>query len=563
MARRAGAHATVTVSRTVSAGKRRPSWNERPSPARARAGARRPVRSRAPAPVRAMRPRSTVEESRHRVEQRGLPRAVRADERDDLARVHLELHVVERGDAAVVHRESRRPRARCRRTSARRRRRVGRVGWPRGRAAEEHRVREVGSVAQSAGRALVAHLAALEVAGPVGERERGVERLVDDHDRRARGAEMLEEQLRTRVSAAGARPRPSSSTSNRRGRVTNAIARVRSCCSPPERSPARQRAAVAQLGEAVERARRSPRRARWRPSTPRRRRFSVDGERREHAVAARCLHHPTRDEPFRTGARDVVAVEAHRAVLARAARPTRRATTSTCPTRSCRRARRSRRWRRRGRRRRAPARRRCARRGRAPVSSASSRRSSTGRSALGRPRRRAVHSEPVDSEQGGRGDAPPTRDPSQPAVAHVGERGAEAAAEHEQHHEQPDAGHEELPVGGQPPRDPAHGERAEDRAGDRAEAADHDHREHHEALARAVGVELQAVLLVHEERAGERGEEPRHRERAQAWWRARGCPPPLRRGRSPAPRRTHGPACARRRACTASTAAPSAARHRR
>ena len=51
--------------------------------------------------------------------------------------------------------------------------------------------------------------------------------------------------------------------------------------------------------------------------------------------------------------------------------------------------------------------------------------------------------------------------------------------------------------------------------GTEPEAADDDHGEHHEALARAVGVELEPVLLVHEERARERGEEARHRERLQ------------------------------------------------
>ena len=51
--------------------------------------------------------------------------------------------------------------------------------------------------------------------------------------------------------------------------------------------------------------------------------------------------------------------------------------------------------------------------------------------------------------------------------------------------------------------------------GHRAETADHHHGEDDQALARAVGVELEPVLLVHEERPARRGEEARHRERLQ------------------------------------------------
>ena len=60
---------------------------------------------------------------------------------------------------------------------------------------------------------------------------------------------------------------------------------------------------------------------------------------------------------------------------------------------------------------------------------------------------------------------------------------------------------------------PAHVERSEQRARDGTESADHDHREHDEALRRGVGVELQTVLVVDEQRTRERGEEARDRER--------------------------------------------------
>ena len=84
---------------TVSAGNSRPSWNERPSPRRARAAApRRRDVARVPSPSPStIVPLSAGEEAGDDVEQRGLARAVRADEAEDLARRDRERHVAQRG----------------------------------------------------------------------------------------------------------------------------------------------------------------------------------------------------------------------------------------------------------------------------------------------------------------------------------------------------------------------------------------------------------------------------------------------------------------------------------
>ena len=100
--RTARSQATAIVSRTVSAGNSRPSWNERPRPSWARryaAEARHVDRGRCPAPSTIV-PASAAHESRHHVEERGLARTVRSDHAHDLAGAHRERHVGERDDAA-------------------------------------------------------------------------------------------------------------------------------------------------------------------------------------------------------------------------------------------------------------------------------------------------------------------------------------------------------------------------------------------------------------------------------------------------------------------------------
>ena len=53
-------------------------------------------------------------------------------------------------------------------------------------AAEEHRAGEIVALERARARALEAHLALLEEHGAVGDRERHVQRLLDDDDRHAR-----------------------------------------------------------------------------------------------------------------------------------------------------------------------------------------------------------------------------------------------------------------------------------------------------------------------------------------------------------------------------------------
>ena len=104
--RTARSHATAIVSRTVSAGNRRPSWNDRPRPSGARACGARPRRRRAPAtpdPAGRDRARVGTHEARHDVEQRGLAGAVRPDHADDLAARDGERDAGERDDAAEAH----------------------------------------------------------------------------------------------------------------------------------------------------------------------------------------------------------------------------------------------------------------------------------------------------------------------------------------------------------------------------------------------------------------------------------------------------------------------------
>ncbi len=80
-------------------------WNDRATPARARRWTDQPSTR---ASSRDAWPSLRLGEARDDVDQRGLARAVRSDEPDDLARPHLERDAVERDDAAEAH--ARRPR---------------------------------------------------------------------------------------------------------------------------------------------------------------------------------------------------------------------------------------------------------------------------------------------------------------------------------------------------------------------------------------------------------------------------------------------------------------------
>ena len=107
------------------------------------------------------------------------------------------------------------------------------------------------------------------------------------------------------------------------------------------------------------------------------------------------------------------------------------------------------------------------------------------------------------------------RDASEDRVAQVGERPAEPAGEDPEDEQQRDAGREDLPLLREVVVDAPDVRRAEDRAGDGAEAADHRHREDRQALLGPVRARGEAVLLVDEQRAGERGEEAGRGEREE------------------------------------------------
>ena len=59
-----------------------------------------------------------------------------------------------------------------------------------GGAGDEHRAQDVGPLEQLGGRALEAHLALLHEHGPLGQVEGHVDRLLDDHDRRAAAVDL-------------------------------------------------------------------------------------------------------------------------------------------------------------------------------------------------------------------------------------------------------------------------------------------------------------------------------------------------------------------------------------
>ena len=386
---------------------------------------------------------------------------------------------------------------------------VSRAGSPATVVTDEHRAYEVVAFEQVGGRALEADFSVLEEVRAVGDAEREVERLLDHQDRRTRrratpaGARRRSRQPRARARGVN------SSTSSTRGRATSAIVSVSSCCSPPERLPACSRIRAASAGNRSSASRMSSSAApRSRTSQRASRRCSATRERREHSFAARCVPDPARRDPLGCRVGDVAAFDGDGAVARSHQARHRAQQRSTCRSRSCRAARRSRPGRRRGRRRRAPGRRRTRRRARAPRSRPRApRRTGCVRSpaARGRP---GVRRRPG-------GEAASTRHEPEEHVPQVGERGAQPAGKHEQHDEEARARCEDLPVDRERPRDAAHVERTEQRAGDGTEAADDDHREHHEALRRGVGVELETVLVVDEQRTRERGEEARDRERDQ------------------------------------------------
>ena len=95
--------ATAIVSATVRAGNSRPSWNDRPSPSRARGVGAEPADG-GPVELDVALARG-LEPGQH-VEEGGLARAVRAQEAEDLAGPHVEGDVVEGGDATEVLRHA-------------------------------------------------------------------------------------------------------------------------------------------------------------------------------------------------------------------------------------------------------------------------------------------------------------------------------------------------------------------------------------------------------------------------------------------------------------------------
>ena len=161
----------------MSAGKSRPSWNERPD-AVARAPVRRQVGEvdhRSVAGPERDRAGVGRDEARQHVEERGLPRAVGADEPDDLARVDGEGDRVEGHDAAEVLPDS------VDHESGRTHVDLGPLRWDgpdgprRGRVADEHRAQQVAALHQLGRRALETDLAVLEEVGAVGDAEGEVE----------------------------------------------------------------------------------------------------------------------------------------------------------------------------------------------------------------------------------------------------------------------------------------------------------------------------------------------------------------------------------------------------
>ena len=371
--------ATAIVSATVSAGKSRPSWNERPeAEPGARVGAelgrwtspssaaRRPgsaawnpeIRSKSvvlPAPFGPMMPRISpardVERRRRRA--RGCRRSASTTPRD-----------LERGRSP----SRRRCADRCAVGGATRGRvavdvhdrRAVDVELDRRRALEEHRAQHVGPLEQLGGRAVEADLALLHEVRRLGDGQRDVHRLLDEDDRGA-----LRPGARARSRAAGRR-------SPARGRATARRSSAGAGCDE-ERHAEREHlllaagevagrlvaGARARTGNMLEHVARSPSRAARRRrgrASPR-----AGGSRRRSATGTR----PGRRAPCTTprpaiscGRRvgDVAAVEHDRAAVGRARRRRWPSAASTCRRRWCRAARRSRPRRPRSRRRTAPAR---------------------------------------------------------------------------------------------------------------------------------------------------------------------------------------------------------------
>ena len=369
---RGGARARRRCSRaTVSDGNRRASWNERRARARARWSgaevgdvvaeqhdrARRRASTKPemmsnsvvlPAPFGPMRPRISPSSS-------------------------VEVDVVDGADAAEARARRSRTLERPALGAAVGARRRGACGAPPASCppappapCEEDRAQDVGAVEQLGGRPAEADLALLHEDGALGDGEGDVDRLLDEDDRRAvlRGCArtMLEQLLDDRPARGRATARRSSAAAAWRGTPAPSVS---ICCSPPERLPASSSEPLAQEREELEapaRSRVARTSASSRYSHAARRRFSRDGQRREHALAA---GHLTMPRPTCSSAgrwRDVLAVEEDGAVRRRRRRPRWRAAASTCRRRWCRAGRRSRPRRPRSRRRTAPAPGRSARR---------------------------------------------------------------------------------------------------------------------------------------------------------------------------------------------------------
>ena len=268
---------------------------ERPGRARARRG--RPGASdEMSTPSRSTASRVGLGEAGDQVEQRRLAGAVVADEPDDLAGAHVEVDAVDRDDAAEAPAQAQAPTAPGRRPAAARR---GSRPRPGADAVGRRRARNTawstsGRSSSSAVGPAEAHLALLEEHGPLGDRQRDVDRLLDDHDRHARGDLRRAPRRAASATTVGARPSDSSSMSSTRGRPRNAWASASICCSPPDRLPAAWSSAFAQDREA---GRAPPRGAR--PPWPRRggtptpppagsRRRSARGTRHARRAPWRC-----------------------------------------------------------------------------------------------------------------------------------------------------------------------------------------------------------------------------------------------------------------------------------
>ena len=88
--------------------------------------------------------------------------------------------------------------------------------------------------AQLLGRALEAHLALLEEHGAVGDRQRHVQRLLDDDDRHALAPSAARRPASSSCTTIGDRPSDSSSMSSTSGSCSSVMASASICCWPPD-----------------------------------------------------------------------------------------------------------------------------------------------------------------------------------------------------------------------------------------------------------------------------------------------------------------------------------------